>query len=331
MLEQILQNVINGMTPYLEQKDMEHLRNVLYINFHNVEVHKACTELSTSTMDADALKVQMFIDAKRAANVKRSSIEAYSLEIKSMLLYIGKHIDDIKTYDLRRYFAYLREEKHLKVSTVRTRQAYASSFFNFLYDEELIKTNPMKKVVKMKNEKVIKKAFSEEDMEKMRDHCKNKRDRALVEFLYSTAVRVSESVSLRVEDVDMHSRIIIVKGKGNKERKTYLSEKAWVHLKNYFEERKPLPEEPLFASLDYRHHSLTKSGVEHIIRELGRRSGVPNAHPHRFRRTIITTLLNRGTPLHEVSYFAGHERFDTTAIYSDKNDESIQANHRRYA
>ncbi len=225
------------------------------------------------------------------------------------------------------------------MSTMQTRLHCLSSFWDFLITEELAHSNPVKKVGVLKLEKVIKKPFSAEELEGIRGACENIRDRALVEFLYSTGVRVSELEALNVGDIEMGKQELIVYGKGSKERKTYLTDTAKFYLKRYIQERcreeKVLLEElqikPLFVSLDKRKKRLTAAGIQYLLRTVGKKAGIKNVHPHRFRRTIATDLLSKGMPIEQVKEFLGHEKLDTTMIYCTVKEEQVQASHRKYA
>lgn len=92
-----------------------------------------------------------------------------------------------------------------------------------------------------------------------------------------------------------------------------------------------LAEEPLFVTLDYPYNRLTVAGIQYTLRELGKRANLKNVHPHRFRRTIATDLLNRGMPIEQVKEFLGHEKLDTTMIYCSVKEENVQSSHRKYA
>lgn len=331
MIERILENVVNAMVPHLTLEQMETLNNVLYINFHDVEVQKQQTELVTRGIDGDEAKIRMFVASKKAVNRQANTLKQYTREIRNMLAFLGKRLEDITGMDLRYYYGVMREQRGIKMSTMQTRLHYLSSFWDFLTAEELVHNNPVKKVGLLKLEKTIKKPFSAEEMEALRTGCNTLRDRALVEFLYSTGVRVSELVTLNVSDIEMGRQELIVYGKNSKERKTYLTDSAKFYLKRYLDERKTEKQESLFTTLDYPHNRLTVAGVQHMLRQLGQRSGVDNVHPHRFRRTIATDLLNRGMPIEQVKEFLGHEKLDTTMIYCTVKTESVQASHRKYA
>lgn len=331
MIERILKNVVNAMVPHLTPEQLETLNNVLYINFHDVEVQEQQTELVTRGIDGDEAKIRMFVASKKAVNRQNNTLQQYTREIRNMLAFLGKRLEDITGMDLRYYYGVMREQRGIKMSTMQTRLHYLSSFWDFLTAEELVHNNPVKKVGLLKLEKTIKKPFSAEEMEALRTGCNTLRDRALVEFLYSTGVRVSELAALNVSDIEMGKQELIVYGKGSKERKTYLTDSAKFYLKRYLDERKARNQEPLFITLDYPHNRLTVAGVQHMLRQLGQRSGVDNVHPHRFRRTIATDLLNRGMPIEQVKEFLGHEKLDTTMIYCTVKTESVQAFHRKYA
>ena len=333
MVEKIIENVINEMMPHLDQEQLEHLSNVLFMNFHGKELKEECTELSATGIDGDEAKIRMFVASKRAVNRQVGTLKQYTREIHQMLDFLGKRIEDVTGMDLRYYYGVMRERRGIKMSTMQTRLHYLSSFWDFLITEELVHSNPVKKVGVLKVEKVIKKPFSAAEMEALRSSCEQLRDRALVEFLYSTGVRVSELVHLNVGDIEMGKQELIVYGKGSKERRTYLTDSAKFYLKRYLQSRPQLgiEDQPLFVTLDAPHNRLTVPGVQNMLRTLGRRAGVTNVHPHRFRRTIATDLLNRGMPIEQVKVFLGHEKLDTTMIYCTVREENVQASHRKFA
>lgn len=339
MVEKILENIINEMIPHLSTEQLEHLNNVLYVNFHGVEVVEQCTEITATGTDGDEAKIRMFVASKKAVNRQTNTLKQYTREIYNMLDFLGKRLEDITGMDLRYYYGVMRERRGIKMSTMQTRLHYLSSFWDFLITEELVHSNPVKKVGLLKLEKTIKKPFSAEDMEALRVNCLGLRDRALVEFLYSTGVRVSELVSLNVGDIKMGRQELIVYGKGSKERKTYLSDGAKFYLQRYLKERcseagltmEQLLKQPLFVTIDKSHNRLTVPGIQYLLRQLGKRADVDNVHPHRFRRTIATDLLSRGMPLEQVKEFLGHEKLDTTLLYAIVKEQNVQASYRKYA
>lgn len=288
---------------------------------------------SSTGESGDEAKIKMFVASKKAVNRQDNTLKQYTREILNMLNFLGKRLEDITGMDLRYYYGIMREQRGIKMSTMQTRLHYLSSFWDFLNTEELVSGNPVKKVGLLKLEKVIKKPFSSEEMEALRINCMELRDRALIEFLYSTGVRVSELAALNVCDVEIGKQELIVYGKGSKERKTYLTDGAKFHLQRYLQIRKQegLEEQPLFVTLDKPHNRLTVAGIQYMLRQLGERAKVKNVHSHRFRRTVATDLLSRGMPIEQVKEFLGHEKLDTTMIYCSVKEENVQASHRKYA
>ena len=333
MVEKILEKIVNEMSPYLDQGQMEHLSNVLYVNFHGIEVQEQCTELIPSGVDGDTAKIKMFVASKKAVNRQDNTLRQYTREIYNMLNFVGKRAEDITGMNPRYYYGVMREQRGINMSTMQTRLHYLSSFWDFLITEELVHSNPVKKVGLLKLEKTIKKPFSAVELEALRVNCTELRDRTLVEFLYSTGVRVSELVSLNVGDIEMGEQELIVYGKGSKERKTYLTDSAKFYLRRYLRTRDQteLADKPLFVTLDKPHDRLTVAGVQHTLRQLGKRAKVENTHPHRFRRTIATDLLNRGMPIEQVKEFLGHEKLDATMIYCSVREENVRSSHKKYA
>lgn len=334
MVEKIIEKVVTEMAPHLDQSQLEHLSNVLYVNFHGLEVQEQCTEVVPAGVEGDEAKIRMFVASKKAVNRQTNTLKQYTREIYNMLAFLGKRIEDITGMDLRYYYGVMREQRGIKMSTMQTRLHYLSSFWDFLTTEELVHGNPVKKVGLLKLEKTIKKPYSAADMEALRTSCSTLRDRALVEFLYSTGVRVSELVALNVGDIEMGRQELIVYGKGSKERKTYLTDSAKFYLRRYLQARSAeegINDRPLFVTLDKPHDRLTVAGVQYMLRQLGCRAGVENVHPHRFRRTIATDLLNRGMPIEQVKEFLGHEKLDTTMIYCTVKEDSVRASHKKYA
>ena len=204
-----------------------------------------------------------------------------------------------------------------------------NSFFRWLQRRKIIMRNPVDGLEPIKYRQVVKKPLSPEELERVRCACERERDLAIVEFLYSSAVRVSELTQLNREDIRWESDDVMVLGKGNKEREVYLNARAHYHLKLYLDSR--TDDNPaLFVSTRAPHERLTKAGVEHIVGEIGRMAGVENVHPHRFRRTAATDLLRMGMPIEQVQELLGHVKIETTRIYCTVTREQVRASHRRY-
>ena len=331
MLEEKLLEVCQIMAESLNEEQIQKLQNVLFVKFHGKEIKEETYDVQVADKKTDAYKIRAFQAAKKISGRQDNTMKQYIREIVNCRNSINKNFDDITTMDLRWYYGMMREHRGISMATMQTRLRYLSSFWDFLISESLAHSNPVKKVGAVKIEKTIKKPFSSEELEKLRTACDNLRDRAIIEFLYSTGVRVSELVALNTENIEMGKQELIVYGKGSKERKTYLTDSAKFYLKRYLKWRGAKENEPLFVTKDAPHNRLTVAGIQYMLRQLGKKAGVENTHPHRFRRTIATDLLNRGMPIEQVKEFLGHEKLDTTMIYCTVKEENVHASHKKYA
>jgi integrase len=175
----------------------------------------------------------------------------------------------------------------------------------------------------------VKEVLTDENLELLRDKCKNIRDLAIIDLLSSTGIRVGELVKLNRNDINFAERECIVFGKGNKERIVYFNARAKIHLQEYLKTRKD-KNQALFVSLAKPHTRLQISGVETRLRELGRRVKLPRVHPHKFRRTLATMAIDKGMPVEQVQKLLGHVKIDTTMHYAMVNQTNVKLSHRKF-
>jgi site-specific recombinase XerD len=207
----------------------------------------------------------------------------------------------------------------------------------------------MNKVDSVKVQKIKKKAFTDIEVEKLRESCRTAMETALVEVLLSTGCRVSEVSAIQISEINEDK--VLVHGKGNKDRVVYLNAKAQIALTKYLAERSDMNPylfpQGVWLAHDrkaknkqnpfwYRRPDLVGEGkrdngaFEATVRRLGKRAGVENVHPHRFRRTCATMALRRGMPLELVSKMLGHEQIVTTQIYLDLSEHELEEAHKKY-
>ena len=189
--------------------------------------------------------------------------------------------------------------------------------------------SPVRRIHKVKTGTQVKEVLTDENLELLRDKCKNIRDLAIIDLLSSTGIRVGELVKLNRNDINFAERECIVFGKGNKERIVYFNARAKIHLQEYLKSRKD-KNQALFVSLAKPHTRLQISGVETRLRELGRRVKLPRVHPHKFRRTLATMAIDKGMPVEQVQKLLGHVKIDTTMHYAMVNQTNVKLSHRKF-
>lgn len=189
--------------------------------------------------------------------------------------------------------------------------------------------SPVRRIHKIRTETVVKETYTDENIEIMRNNCKEIRDLAMIDLLNSTGMRVGELVRLNISDINFNERECIVLGKGDKQRKVYFDAKTKIHLQSYLKSRDD-ENDALFVSLLKPHNRLNISGVEIRMRNLGRRLNINKVHPHKFRRTLATRAIDKGMPIEQVQQLLGHSKIDTTLQYAMVNQNNVKNSHRKY-
>ena len=272
--------------------------------------------------------IRMFIDVKRVENLSKRTLVYYEQTLRSCLGYIGKPIRLIDANDIRRCFSWALDERKVSPTTVNNERRVLSTFFQWLENEDLIRKSPVKRTKSIREERRDKKPFSDEDVTRMRESLKDVREKAIFELLLSSGMRVSELCGLDRDDIDMHERECEVLGKGSKRRMCYFSAAAKLYLGQYLDGRSD-SNPALLVGKSSPHNRLTVGAIEGMMRDLGKRAGVSNVHPHRFRRTFATNKLRRGMKLEEIQQLLGHTNIDTTLIYAKLDYELLKVNARR--
>lgn len=322
----IIQQVMDAIRGRVDAEAADLVQDVLVMQLNRYEVMERCTEVSVRDDSAEG-QLKKFLATKRVEGMADSTLRRYAEINRALLAYLGKPLEEVTTYDIRFYLSVRRQIGKVSNRSLDGMRRCYSSFFSWLAAERLISHNPCAALAQIKSRKVVKKPYSAAEMEKIRKACGNVRNLALVDFLYATGCRVSEVAGLDISDVDFEHMECVVLGKGNKERRVYLTEVAAMHLQEYLNTRTDSCE-ALFAGRGKR---LGKNGIEAIVKNLGKRAGVENVHPHRYRRTLATNLLDRGMNIQDVAAILGHADLKTTQIYCYISQTNVKTAYRKYA
>ncbi len=320
-MEEKFVEIINEMAEVLNTAQLKKLQEVLLKHLSDNSLEKK------NISNYEYLK--MFLEAKQIEGCSERTIKYYKVTIEHLLKNVQNPIRKITTERMREYLVDYQKINNCGKTTVDNIRRNISSFFSWLEEEDYILKSPMRRIHKIKTKKAVKNVITDEEIEKIRDNCKNLRDTAMIDLLYSTGIRVGELVKLNIEDINFSERECIVFGKGDKERKVYFDAKSKIHLKNYIDSRKD-NNPALFVTLNAPYDRLKISGVEIRIRELGRLLNLEKIHPHKFRRTMATRAIDKGMPIEQVQKILGHSQIDTTMQYAIVNQNNIKASHRRY-
>lgn len=306
MFANLLDEAINEINKHLDNYEVRHLG-------------------SGSSDSGDMLKA--YIDAKQAEGKSEKTLTRYLYVIGRFLKAVKIPTREITTYHVRDYLS-AELERGMKDSSVEGTREVLSAFFGWLDNEKMIPTNPLIHIAPVKVMKVVREAFSEQEIELIKQACTTARDLAIVTFLLSTGCRVSEVTNLNREDVQIELGECLVLGKGKKERVVYLNDVSKMCLRKYLNMRTDNNPALFIGRFGKR---LEPNGIRVMLKKIEAESGVENVHPHRFRRTAITTLLNRGMAIQEVAIYAGHDKIDTTMRYFGVTRSRIKSSFIRYS
>lgn len=322
----IVQKVMEALQGRAGEEIVGLVQDVLIMQLNQYEVLERCTDVAVRDNSSEGL-LRKFLATKRVEGIADSTLRRYAEINRALLCYLGKPLEEITTYDIRFYLSARRQSGKVSNRSLDGMRRCYSSFFSWLAAERLISHNPCAALAQIKYRKVAKMPYSATEIERIRKACGNVRNLALVDFLYATGCRVSEVARLDISDVDFERMECVVLGKGNKERKVYLSEVAAMHLQEYLNGRTDSCD-ALFVGRGKR---LEKSGIEAIIKNLGKQAGVENAHPHRYRRTLATNLLDRGMNIQDVAAILGHADLKTTQIYCYISQANVKSAYKKFA
>lgn len=329
---EFINDIINKMTPLCDNSQLLELNKSLNYHTNKLIISENPDNVDLNYEKTNQLLIKQFIKNKKLKGLSPNSLNYYESQLKKVALWSSKSFIEMTSDDLKEYLIFYRDLNQCSKTTLNNARRILSSFWKWLEIEEKIIINPMKRIPAIKIPKHVRKAFTDEEVEILRKylyHQNNLRDIAIFELLLSSGLRLSEVASLRIDDLNFVECKGIVMGKGAKERVFYFSERAKVSLDDYIDSRID-NKEWLFVSSKAPYNKWTISGIGTMIRELGRRAGVNNVHPHRFRRTLATRLVRKGMPIEQVSTILGHSNLSVTMRYVETDKELLKLVHKKH-
>lgn len=230
MIEKLKRRILQQMLPHLNNAQLKQLEVALDGSLVGIRIEEAdASPLQTPRSDA----LDSFLAAKRIEGCSENTLRYYRRTIQTMLSSIQHSPEETTTEDLRRFLTNYQKTRNVGKVTMDNIRRILSSFFAWLEDEDFIVKSPVRRIHRVKATQTIKETYSDEALETMRDQCENARDRAIIDLLASTGMRIGEMVRLNREDIDFAERECVVLGKGDKERVVYFDARTKIHLQYY--------------------------------------------------------------------------------------------------
>lgn len=290
----------------------------------------------------DESLVERFLDALwMERGLSANTLAAYRNDVLNLAAWLQLQKEDLLTATEASLRAYI-SHRHKLGSTARSAARSLSSmrrFYRYLVREARIKQDPSALIKAPKLGRPLPKSLTEQEVEKLLlaprpDNSIGLRDRAMLELLYATGLRVSELVGLRLDQLNLLQGVVRVTGKGNKERMVPLGEEAHSWLQRYLQDSRPClaaghDSDTLFVS--QRGEGMTRQAFWYRIKGHARTAGIGKAlSPHTLRHAFATHLLNHGADLRVVQMLLGHSDLSTTQIYTHVAQERLKSLHAQH-
>ena len=284
------------------------------------------------------VKINEFLDyITKQKKYSLNTAKNYEIDILEFENYLKKEgIDylDIDYEFIKEYLVYLYNKK-LSRNSVAKKLSSLRSFYKYLFNNDLIRTNPFKYVSTPKKEKRLPKYLGIEELEIIFNTpdintSLGQRNRLILEILYATGIRVSELVNIKISDIDFYRKEIRILGKGNKERIDPFGEYCLDAINMFLEDGRKKILQKHHVTCDYlilneHGNKLTTRGVEKIIDNVVKQAALKkHISPHMLRHTFATHLLNEGCDIKTVQELLGHESLESTAIYTHVSNERLR-------
>lgn len=264
-----------------------------------------------------------------------NTINSYMLDLEDFFKTFNGSIESCTKKDI---LAYISSINGLEVSTVNRHISSLKSFFNYLVDESIIKVSPIEEVSSLKSPKKLPKYLSISEVNKLLNIPLNSefdyRNKAMLELMYATGLRVSELVSIEYSNIDFENSIIRINGKGKKERIIPLGEVASYYLKVYLSDyRSKLLKRNTYNQVFLNNHGkpITRQGFNYILENIRELTGIEKEiTPHVLRHSFATHLLEGGADIRSIQEMLGHENISTTNIYTEVVNDVLRSNYEMY-
>ena len=310
-------------------QDPEMLKNVLSmvdLSMQNFEISNKPLNIIPASGFPEVAKY--YLASKGVSNLSKGTLKQYRYKLTHFFDTVKKPYTDITANDIRIYLFSFKQERNASDCYVDNVRITLNSFFQWCVDNEYLLRNPCAKVDKIKYQTKRREPMTTLSLEDLRWHCQDVREKALIDFLYSTGCRISECAGVLLSDIDWEKNSVRLRYcKGNKERTVFFNDEAKVSLKAYIEKRGHISP-ALWTSAKAPHQQLKTHALEDIVRKVGERAGI-KTYPHKLRHTFATVGLRNGMPLEKLQALLGHTNPQTTLIYAKLNSDILQLEHQK--
>lgn len=285
--------------------------------------------------------LQYLITERHYSELTKKAYEEDILDFSNFLLETGDAAYEAVTLQDVRIFLGELTERELSRNTISRKISSLRAFYQFLLKNHVVAENPFSYIHLKKKTLRLPRFFYEKEMEALFQTVKGDkpldfRNEALLEVLYGTGIRVSECRGISIKDIDFDLSVVLIHGKGNKERYVPFGHYASVAIEEYLEKCRSVLMAKYHKEHDYlfvNHYGdqISVSGIEYVLNQIIKKSSLTaDIHPHMLRHTFATHLLNNGADMRTVQELLGHASLSSTQIYAHVTKEHLQKNYRQF-
>ena len=265
--------------------------------------------------------------------LSNNTVDGYKRDLLDFYKFTNKSYKKVTKNDIIDYITYLN--KKIGAKSINRHIVSIKNYFKFLERNNMINTNPTNDITGLKTPKKMPRVLSEEDIDKLLDiklkDAYSYRNKAMLELMYSSGLRVSELLDLRISNIDFNMNLVRVFGKGSKERIIPMDDIATKYLYEYINlYRNTLLRNNVtdLVFINSRGNKLSRQGFFKILREIALEQGInKEISPHTLRHSFATHLLNHGADLRSIQTMLGHENIETTQIYTHVSNNYVKQNY----
>lgn len=285
------------------------------------------------------LKIEDFLNyIKFEKKLSEETRKNYQYDLSHFKLFIENEIttfSNVSQSDIEKYLEYLH--KKLDARSIARNMVTLNNFFNYLVIEKEITKNPCEFISRPKLSKKLPQVLSVEEVDSLLDikirTVFDYRNKAVLELLYSSGLRISEALNLTTRDIDFENGIVRCFGKGSKERIVPISDYALLHLKNYYDKRALILKGKIsdWFFLNNKGEKLSRQGFTKALKLILKKKNIKkDITPHMLRHSFATHMLSNGADLRSIQLLLGHSDISTTMIYTHVSKEKVKQDYKEF-
>lgn len=310
----------------MPMEQVDHVLKAVDISMHNFDIKRKDMDIIPASSTPEVLKY--FLASKAIANISMGTLKQYKYKLEHFFKTVNKCYTDISTNDIRIYLFNFKAERGIGDRYLDNVRITINTMFQWLANNDYIQKNPCANVDKIKYQDKRRQPMTSYELEYVRWNTKDVREKALIDFLFSTGCRITECADVRLDDINWGNRSVHIRhGKGDKERTVFFNAEAEVSMKKYLDSRSD-DVNSLFVTTKKPYHPMRKDSLEIVVRKVARRTGV-ETYPHKLRHTFATFSLHSGMPLEKLQLLLGHANPQTTLIYAKQEAEDVKHEYSR--